>query len=87
MLHLEDRPAFQMSLPTISLRVRDLRSIMAPSKPTNCLKEKLALYAENQRVLLLLRERTLNDASRMCVELAKAAGRQCVLNLPPPTFD
>lgn len=51
------------------------------------LQEKLALLADDQRVLLLLRQRALKGAARMCIKLGRFVGQRCNLNLPPPTFD
>lgn len=51
------------------------------------LQEKLALLADRQRVRMLITERALKSATKMCVELGRFVGRQCNLNLPPPTFD
>lgn len=50
-------------------------------------RQLVALTAENHRVVLMLRKRALRDAERMCVALARAVGRSCKLNQPPPSFD
>lgn len=50
-------------------------------------RQIIVLTADNRRILLMLRNRALRDAERMCVELGAFVGRTCNLQLPPPSFD
>ena len=51
------------------------------------LLESLALTAGGQQILLRTRQRTLNDAETVCLELGRVVGRPCNLHRPIPTFN
>ena len=84
---LEEHEAFHYAFaPTGWQRVRLEVDFPALARD-GLLQEKLAQLADSQRVRMLITERALKGATRMCLELGRYVGRPCNLNLPPPTFD
>lgn len=86
-LRLEDHAAFRYIYDPAGRQRSRLEVDFGALSRDELLQEKLALLAESQRVRLLITERALKDAARMCLELGRFVGRSCKLDLPPPTFD
>lgn len=84
---LEDHPAFTYRFDEGGRQRVRLDVDYAALDRDKLLQEKLAMLAEGHRIQLLLTERALKGAKRMCIEVGRFVGRRCRLNLPPPTFD
>ena len=50
------------------------------------LQEKLVLTTGGHEIMLRTRQRTLEQAEAMCMEIGRVAGRPCSLHRPIPTF-
>lgn len=84
---LEDHPAMHYRFNSQGRQRVRLEVDFGALAKDQLLQEKLALLADSQRVRLLITKRALKGASEMCLELGRFVGRDCNLNLPPPTFD
>lgn len=87
MPRLEEHRAFRYAF-TLEGRQRIRLNVDFPAlRDDSLLQEKLAMLADDQRIFLLNRQRTLKSVQKMCVSLGKFIGRDCNLDLPLPTFD
>ena len=87
MPRLEEHPALHyVFTPEGRHRIR-LKVDFPALRKDSLLQEKLAMLADDQRVLLVNRRRILKDLQLMCVALGQFVGRDCNMDLPLPTYE